>query len=91
MPLSKALRDDGSSCDLYSGLKIRVLTLNPKPRPKPLGLRYKGVIEGLLGYILGFCRDNGKENGNYYLGFRVYSPPYVGRIWGICGSHYNIL
>ena len=22
-------------------------------------------------YILGFYRDNGKENGSYYLGFRV--------------------
>ena len=21
--------------------------------------------------MLGLCRDNGKENGNYYLGFRV--------------------
>ena len=28
----------------------------------------KGVI---LGFILGLCRDNGKENGNDYLGFRV--------------------
>ena len=24
-----------------------------------------------LEYILGLYRDNGKENGNYYLGFRV--------------------
>ena len=24
------------------------------------------------GYILGLYRDNGKENGNYCLGFRVY-------------------
>ena len=29
---------------------------------------FKGVIQGLY-------RDNGKENGNYYLGFRGYSPP----------------
>ena len=26
---------------------------------------------GVIGYILGLYRDNGKENGNYYLGFRV--------------------
>ena len=29
-------------------------------------------ITGNLGYsILGLYRDNGKENGNYYLGLRV--------------------
>ena len=26
---------------------------------------------GYIGVILGLYRDNGKENGNYYLGFRV--------------------
>ena len=25
-----------------------------------------------LEYILGLYRDNGKEHGNYYVGFRVY-------------------
>ena len=25
----------------------------------------------LIGVVLGLCRDTGKENGNYYLGFRV--------------------
>ena len=33
-----------------------------------------GVMQGLRGYIevlLGLYRDNGKENGSYYLGFRV--------------------
>ena len=25
----------------------------------------------VIGYLLGLYRDNGKENGNYYLGFRV--------------------
>ena len=25
----------------------------------------------IIGMILGLYRDNGKENGNYYLGFRV--------------------
>ena len=25
----------------------------------------------IIGYILGSKRDNGKENGSYYLGFRV--------------------
>ena len=24
-----------------------------------------------VGFIFGLYRDNGKENGNYYLGFRV--------------------
>ena len=27
--------------------------------------------EGYIGHILGFFWDNGKYNGNYYLGFRV--------------------
>ena len=26
---------------------------------------------GIMGYILGLSRGNGKENGNYYLGFSV--------------------
>ena len=33
---------------------------------------------GYIGYILGLYReyrDNGKEHGNCYLGFRVSSPP----------------
>ena len=30
-----------------------------------------GSYYSILGYILGLYRDNGKENGNYYLGFRV--------------------
>ena len=30
---------------------------NPKP--------YE--LEGILGYIFGFYRDNGKENGNYHI------------------------
>ena len=44
-----------------------------------------GIIRGIIGFrdfpklgvpfkggsILGLYRDNGKENGNYYLGFRV--------------------
>ena len=29
-------------------------------------------ILGMVGYILGLYRVNGKENGSYYLGFRVY-------------------
>ena len=36
-------------------------------------------LEGLLGVAFwgdkGLYRDNGKENGNYYLGFRVKGPP----------------
>ena len=31
------------------------------------GLRVQGYI-GIVGYILGLYRDNGKENRNYYLG-----------------------
>ena len=31
---------------------------------------YRGFI-GILGYILGLYRGDGKENGSYYLGFRV--------------------
>ena len=43
---------------------------------KVLGLRgYKGIIGCIYIYIyiLVLYRDNGKENGNYYLGFRVYA------------------
>ena len=29
------------------------------------------VFIRVIGYILGLYWDNGKENGNYYLGFRV--------------------
>ena len=29
------------------------------------------ALLGIIGSILGFYRNNGKENGNYYLGFRV--------------------
>ena len=29
---------------------------------------------GIIGVILGIYRDNGKENGSYYLGFRVSFP-----------------
>ena len=32
-----------------------------------LGIHWKHI-----GDILGLYRDNGKENGNHYLGFRVY-------------------
>ena len=38
-----------------------------KSKPKSLNLK-------LLDYFWGLYRDNGKENGNYYLGFRVYNP-----------------
>ena len=31
-------------------------------------------IWGNIRAILGLCGDNGKENGNYYLGFRVSGP-----------------
>ena len=31
-------------------------------------------IWGNIRVILGLYGDNGKEDGNYYLGFRVYSP-----------------
>ena len=31
---------------------------------------YRDYI-GIIGYMLGLYRDNGKENGNYYLWFRA--------------------
>ena len=31
-----------------------------------------GIIKGITGYILGLFRDNGKENGSYYLGHNAY-------------------
>ena len=30
------------------------------------------VYKGIIGYIFGLYWDNGKENGSYYLGFRVF-------------------
>ena len=36
-----------------------------------LGLIWVHIMLGLYGVILGCYWDNGKENGNYYLGFRV--------------------
>ena len=39
-------------------------------------------IIGIIGYILGLYRDNGKENGNYYNGlYRVYIGCNMGGIW----------
>ena len=29
------------------------------------------TLAGIMGVTLGLYRDNGKENGNFYLGFRV--------------------
>ena len=44
-----------------------------------------GRVHIIIGYILGLYRNNGKEDGNYYLGFRVYSPPEV-QCAGYCCS-----
>ena len=33
-----------------------------------------GTTVGYVGIIWGLYWDNGKENGNYYLGFRVIVP-----------------
>ena len=35
-----------------------------------IGVTKRGYIV-IRGYVLGIYRDNAKENGNYYLGFRV--------------------
>ena len=32
------------------------------------------MIRGYIGVILGLYKDNGKEHGNYYLGFTVWGP-----------------
>ena len=34
-----------------------------------------GGCIGIIEYIEGSYRDNGKENGNYFLGSRVYRDP----------------
>ena len=31
-----------------------------------------GSIQGLYRVYIGLYRDNGKENGNYYVGFKVF-------------------
>ena len=35
----------------------------------PTSLNYMGLYWGYIRDILGLCWDNGKQNGNYYLGF----------------------
>ena len=32
---------------------------------------YWGLYTGYIRVLKGLCRDNGKEHGNYYLGFTV--------------------
>ena len=42
--------------------------------------------------MLGFYRDNGKENGNYYLGFRVWVLEFMAwglGHWGFNGLRYK--
>ena len=39
-------------------------------------LLYCGLASSLSKKILGLYRDNGKENGNYHLEFRVYGLGY---------------
>ena len=64
-----------------SSIKKQTLDLPETPNPEVVSLNYIGIMEkkietigiigGQIGVLLGFYRDNGKENGNYYLGFRV--------------------
>ena len=35
---------------------------------------FKGVYGDYIRVTLGLYRDNGKENGNYYLGLRAWNP-----------------
>ena len=49
---------------------------HPATRPRILEATWftvwgSGFIYGILRVILGLNRDNGKEKGSYYLGFRV--------------------
>ena len=50
-------------------------SLSAGPAGAELGIVHIRVVLGLyciiIGDILGLYWDNGKENGNYYLGFRV--------------------
>ena len=43
--------------------------------------KLKGFGLGGLGYTLGLYKDDGKENGNYYLGFRVLCLRF--KFWGL--------
>ena len=49
------------------GAQLRACAVRQKYRYWGL---YWGSI-GIIGYILGLYWDNGKENGKYYLGFRI--------------------
>ena len=49
------------------GLSLKLQTAQFGGSSQNLG--FKGL--GIIGIILGLYRDNGKEIGNYYLGFRV--------------------
>ena len=49
-------------------LTMRAILGQVTPMKKPCretAGNFRGYI-GVIGYILGFYRDNGKENGNYY-------------------------
>ena len=43
----------------------------PLLEPKARKAKSKEWVEGspysIVGYILGYCRDNGQENGNYFI------------------------
>ena len=45
--------------------------------------KIRGTLKGFYRGYMGFYRDNGKENGSYYLRFRVWGFPKLG------GTHYN--
>ena len=65
LSLCKLPTEGVSSPRLYKGsigiMEKKMETLGP----------FKGIYRGYIGVIWGFYRDNGKENGSYYLGFRV--------------------
>ena len=54
-----------AACQHYKGLYWGYIGIMEKKMETTI------VFRGYIGIILGLYRDNGKEHGNYYVGFRV--------------------
>ena len=59
--------------------------------PDAIGRRWRNSRPlGSIGEFFGLCRGNGKENGNYHLGFRDIGIS-IGVILGLCWCYIGIM
>ena len=64
------LQDYSTLCDvIFRG--VFCITVYCRPQARRTDGNYRDYIIGIIGFTLGLYRDNGKENGNYPLGFRT--------------------